>query len=374
MKKIALLTLLYDKPKLIASIAGVAFAATLAFVQNALYEGFLYTSSAMITRMGGDLWVMASGTDVLDNVEVLSAGTRSMIANHPCVTRVRPLIFTWAFVRKAGKTRDTVRVVGVDPSQMPLVPWEMKEGLPSDLNAPMRIGIDECDLGKLQIKGDPMRATMNIMGHTVYVSAVTRGVRSFTLLPFVFANIPDARRLTGLSDGEVNYWVLDVEDKQCIPEVAAYIEKHPELQAERTKEFVKKSQDYWINGSGIGAVLAFSALLGLMVGGVIVGQTLYSMARDYQMELSTLKAIGATNFEIVGFVAWQMGFMMTIGTGLGLLASSVIAHMAGKAGMIMILSAEVIFKSSMVIALTCLVASVMSIRQIIKVEAAEVFQ
>lgn len=374
MFRIALQSLLHDRAKLIAALAGVAFAATLALVQNALYEGFLYTSSAMISRMGGDVWVMAKGTEVLDSVEVLSAGTRSIVQTHPCVTRVRPLVFTWSFIRKAGKTRDTVRVVGVDPAQLPLVPWAMSRGLPHDMDAPMRIAVDEFDMEKLQIQGEPVGAELNIMGQTVHVAAVTSGVRSFTLLPFVFTNISDARKLTGLSDGEVNYWVLDISAPSCASQVISHIEQNPQLHAETRDSFIKRSQDYWILGSGVGAVLAFSALLGLIVGGVIVGQTLYSLTTDYQNELATLKAIGATGGELIGFVAWQAAFLVVGGCILGAAGSVAIGLAARGAGLSMIFSPNVFVSGILVIVVTCLFASLMSVRRVLKLDASEVFQ
>ena len=45
MRRIALLSLAHDRGKLVASLAGVAFAATLVVAQIGLYVGFLDSSS-----------------------------------------------------------------------------------------------------------------------------------------------------------------------------------------------------------------------------------------------------------------------------------------------------------------------------------------
>jgi hypothetical protein len=84
-RRIALKSLAYDRGKLLASIAGVAFAATLLLGQIGLYAGFLSSSSALVSHVGGDVWVMARGTQVVDNGERLSAGSRQYAASHPCV-------------------------------------------------------------------------------------------------------------------------------------------------------------------------------------------------------------------------------------------------------------------------------------------------
>ena len=68
-----------------------------------------------------------------------------------------------------------------------------------------------------QMKEQTLRRA--IMNRRAYVGAVTRRARSFTLLPFVFARVADARRITNLSDGQVSAWVLDLRDPACAPDV-----------------------------------------------------------------------------------------------------------------------------------------------------------
>ncbi len=94
--------------------------------------------------------------------------------------------------------------------------------------------------------------------------------------------------------------------------------RHPDLIAVRTEDFQQLTEDYWVAGSGAGTAIGFSALLGLVVGVVIVGQTLYAVTREHLRELATLKAIGASDREIVGFVAWQAALLALLGGGIGL--------------------------------------------------------
>jgi hypothetical protein len=60
-RRIALKSLLHDRGKAGAALAGVAFATTLLLVQSGVYLGFLETSAGLISRVGGDVWVMARG-------------------------------------------------------------------------------------------------------------------------------------------------------------------------------------------------------------------------------------------------------------------------------------------------------------------------
>ncbi len=55
---------------------------------------------------------------------------------------------------------------------------------------------------------------------------------------------------------------------------------------------------FWLFGTGAGAALFAGALLGVIVGTVIVAQTLYSSTKDHLNEFATLRAIGSSSSYI----------------------------------------------------------------------------
>lgn len=374
MIRIALSSLAHDRGKLLASLAGVAFAATLVFAQVGLYAGFLDGSSAIVRYVGGDVWVMARGTQVVDNGERLSAGSREIAAAHPCVLRVRGLVLSFQTLRKPSGAVDAVQVVGYEPDERNLVPWAMARGLPQDLHGPLRVAIDRLDLGKLAIDGDPIGAELGVGGQTVQVAAVTDGIRAFTLAPYVFAELETARRLALLGSDQSIFWVLDLARPECAADVIAAVGRHPDLDAHPTAEFSRMTEDYWVAGSGAGTALGFSALLGLVVGVVIVGQTLYAVTKEHLRELATLKAIGASPLELVGFVGWQAAFLAVIGGGLGLVMAFAVKSAAVDVGLTIVLSGPVLALGIGAVVAMCAVASLGSVRAVLAVQAAEVFK
>ena len=374
MLRIALQSLAHDRGKLVASIAGVAFAATLVFAQVGLYAGFLQSSSAVIRHVGGDVWVMARGTVVVDNGERLSAGSREIAAAHPCVERVRGLVLSFQALRKPNGSLEAVQIVGFEPSPKRVVPWAMARGLPQDLHAPMRVAVGRRDVEKLAIDGDPIGAELGIGRESVRVAAVTDGIRAFTLAPYVFAELDTARRLALLGADQAFYWVLDLARPECATDVVAAVDRHPDLVARRTDDFREMTETYWVAGSGAGAALGFSALLGLVVGVVIVGQTLYAVTKEHMRELATLKAIGASPAEIVSFVAWQAAFLALVGGGLGLGMAFGVRNLAVDAGLTIVLSGPVLGVGCGAVLMMCAVASLWSVRAVLALEAAEVFR
>jgi len=375
LQRLAVTSLTHDRTKLASALAGVAFATTLVITQAGIYSGFVANSSAIIRHAGGDVWIMARGTRVVDFGETLSPGARSAVMAHPCVERVRPLTFTFVPLRKKTGGFDSMQILGFELDEKgPVLPWSLSQGLSHDLEEPMSIAVDEGDVGKLELPANPLGATMEIRGRLVRVAAVTRGIRAFTLQPYGFSSIRTARRLSGIADGRATFLVADLREPSCAPSVIQAAERWPELQAMTTEKFATTTERYWVNGSGAGAVLGFSTLLGLVVGVVIVGQTLYSMTKDYEPELATLKAMGASRGELASFVGWQAAFLGCLGAALGTVLALGLRRLVEGAGLVVVLSSTVLLGSYLAIVFMCSTASIGSMRRVLSLEAGQVFK
>jgi len=374
LRQVALFSLVHDRTKFLSALAGVTFATLLVLAQVGLYQGFLDGSSAVIRRVGGDVWLMARGTPVVEFGEALSAGTGLSVLGHPCVARVRPLVFAWAAMRRPSGAFDSVQVIGFDPREGPVLPWSLREGLPSDLAPPYRVAIDESDLTKLGLSAHPVGASLEVGGKRVHVAAVTSGIRGFTLQPYLFTNIESARRIVQMGDGRATYLVVDLKDPECAADVVAEAERRPDLEARTTEAFAQRTEAYWVTGSGAGAILGFSSLLGLVVGVVIVGQTLHSMTKDHQRELATLKAMGASRRELASFVGWQATLLAALGGAVGTALVVGLKHLLASLGLKLVLSPAVLGIGYASVIGMCAVASIGSVRKVIALEAAEVFK
>ena len=84
-------------------------------------------------------------------------------------------------------------------------------------------------------------------------------------------------------------------------------------------EFRERSRAFWLFGTGAGAALFAGALLGVIVGTVIVAQTLYSSTKDHLNEFATLRAIGSSRDYIYKVIICQALLSAVIGFGLAAL-------------------------------------------------------
>jgi putative ABC transport system permease protein len=374
MRRIAIRSLVHDRGKLIAALTGVAFAAALVLIQTGLYEGFRYNASGPILRAGGDVWVMPRGVPVVERGELMGSAARAVVASHPCVRRVRGLIYAFIDTRKPDGARDSFVLVGYEPGDGAFAPWTLDRGLPHDLHAPLRVAVDAQDLRKFGIVGDPIGARLEVAGEVVRVAAVTRGMRSFTLTPFLFAEIRNARRLLHLADDRAHYWLADLADPGCADDVVRHLRGHRELDAVPAARFAAKTEDHWVIQSGAGGALAFSAVLGLVVGVIIVGQSLYAVTREHLKELATLKAIGASDGEIVTFVLWQAALLAVCGGAAGLCLAVLARAGVTALGLTLILTGRVLAMGLGAVVAMCVLASLGSVSAVLRVEAVEVFK
>jgi putative ABC transport system permease protein len=343
-------------------------------VQIGLFVGFLDTSSALVRRVGGDVWVMARGTEVLDNGAPVGPAARARLAANPCVTSVRGLVVAVAPFKKPSGAVDFAQIVGVDPSPGRQVPWSLARGLPADLLGPLRVAVDEHDLEKLQITGDPVGAPIDVGGRRARVAALTHGIRSFALYPYLFADIANARRLADVDAASAQYWVADLAAPACAAAVLTDLASVPGLDAHTTDEFADLTERFWVVGSGAGGALGFSAIFALVVGAVIVGQTLFSITKEHLKELATLKAMGGSPRELVAFVAWQGAFLAVAGGVLGFVLAKALERALSSQGVEVVVSRSVTLLGGAAVATMCVLASLPSVRKALTLEAAEVFR
>jgi putative ABC transport system permease protein len=374
MLRIALRSLVHEKGKFLAALWGVSFAAGLALAQTGLYVGFKAMATSVISRVGGDLWVMARGTQLLDFADNVSAGARAAVAAHPCVADARGVVFSWATIRKPSGGLDNVQLIGFEPRGEHAVPWSLAHALPSDLHAPMRVAVDTGDLARLEIPPSAIGSEIELNDRSAYVGAVTTGIKSFTVVPYLFAEARNAQRILGMHDNQFTYWALDLRDQGCAADVKRTIEARPDLEVHTMDEFREMTSDYWIVRSGAGMTLAFSAFLGLLVGAVVVGQTLFAMTEGRARELATLKAMGASNGELLSFVAWQALVLDVLGGGFGVLLAMAMQRGVAIMGIVLLLTPGVIATGLACVTAMCALASLASVRKVLRLEPAAVFR
>jgi putative ABC transport system permease protein len=125
-------------------------------------------------------------------------------------------------------------------------------------------------------------------------------------------------------------------------------------------------------GAGIAVLLA--SVLGLVVGVVVVTQTIYATTMDHIREYGTLKAMGATNRYLYGVIAQQAVMSAVIGYAFGMTVSWFVVRGSEKGGAAILLPPEMVAGMLALTIAMCVMAALVSINKITKLDPAVVFK
>src|SRR6202035_280149 len=144
----------------------------------------------------------------------------------------------------------------------------------------------------------------------------------------VFTSLDRAQAYMATSPNKVSYFLVHVAPNMDINSVRQQLLANlGKVEVLTPDEFRSRSRAFWLFGTGAGAALFAGALLGAIVGTVIVAQTLYSSTKDHINEFATLRAIGSSNGYIHKVIVCQALLSAVIGFSVAEIISLVIVRM-----------------------------------------------
>lgn len=370
--KLAYRNLFHDRLSFIVTIVGIVFSVVLVAIQSGIYLGSEKKIAAILDQAPADYWIVPLGTKSFDDPSPLSGRERHMALSVPGVAHVEDMVVSFARWRKPAGGTNTVLLIGSEAVSDRPLPWNIADGSRGALNAPTTVAIDKSYFPDLGITAVKDQAEIN--GVNVEIAAVTRKIRSFTTLPFVFTNIEEARRLTGIGQNQATYERVLLSDGADRDAVRNEIQRRlPDTEVLTQTEFVKRSQAYWLFQTGAGAALIAGAVLGLIVGIVIVAQTLYSSTKDHINEFATLRALGAGAGYIVKVILMQAVLSGLIGYALGILLAMGVIAAAEDTKLTVVMTPQLAGALFAITIGMCVFAAISAIIKVVRIDPAVVF-
>jgi putative ABC transport system permease protein len=371
--KLAYRNLFHDRMSLAVTLVGIVFSVVLIAVQFGLYIGSEVRIAAMLDNTRGDLWVVPYATKSFDDPSFLEGREKHAILSTPGIASVEELAVGFVAWRRSSGGTTAALLVGSDITTNKGLPWDIIEGSIEALSAPDAVAVDRTYFHELGIEKVGDRAEIN--GIQVRAAVVTDNIRSFTTLPYVFTTITMARKLLGVASDQSSYAVVNLASGTDLGEARkALTARLPDVEVLTLQEFRKRSLDRWLFETGAGAALITGAALGLIVGVVIVAQTLYSSTKDHLNEFATLRALGASAGYIIKVILMQAVLSALIGYVLGICLSLVaIWASRGDPSLLIVMTPNL---AMLLFALTvgmCVFAAICAIFKVIRIDPAVVF-
>jgi putative ABC transport system permease protein len=137
--------------------------------------------------------------------------------------------------------------------------------------------------------------------------------------PYVFTTHDRAASYLRKDPTVSSYFLVQLEPGANVHDVCRAIQNRvPELDAYPREEYSRISVHFWMTRTGLGISFGAATLLGLLVGMVMVAQTLYAIVLDRLGEFGMLKAIGATERQVYSLLFIQAMVMAHVGSLIGL--------------------------------------------------------
>ena len=369
--RLASRNLFQDRLRFVATIIGIVFSIVLVTVQLGLFLGFQKMVTTMIDHAPADLWIVSRGTKCFEDPSMLDRRDQTKALSVPGVVDAVPLLigFTEWSVPNDGST--PVFVVGTSPEG--LRPWHVVQGNPADLSDAHAVAVDQTYFGRLGVSA--LGDTTTIRGHKVIVKAVTRGIRSFTTTPYVFAPMESAQTYIGVSRNDVSYLLVRLSQGANANAVReALAKKLDKVEVLTTDEFRNRSRTFWLFGTGAGFALFGGALLGAIVGTVIIAQTLYSSTKDHLTEFATLRAIGSSSFYIHKVIITQALLSAVIGFGVAFLIDLAVLRFTMDSALPIVITPILTLGLFVLTVIMCVASAASAIVQVTRIDPARVFR
>jgi putative ABC transport system permease protein len=373
MTRLAYRNLFHDKTRLVVTLTGIAFAIILMLIQLGLFIGFTVTTSTIIDHSRADLWICAKGVQYFEVGFPLPERKLFQILSVPGVASADKYIVKFTNWRRPDGAQKSVEVIGFDPASGLGAPWNLVAGSLDDLKPQDTVVVDEFYAPELGISN--LGDLVEINGYRARVVGFTRGIRSFTTTPFVFTSFKNALNYTSSRENEPTFILVRAQSGTDLEALKARITARiPTIDVNTTGQFSAKTRIYWLFTTGAGIALLVGALLGLVVGMVIVGQTIYATTLDHIRDFGILKAIGASDSYVYGVIVQQALISAVIGYALGIGAGVGALRLSREAGAVIMTPWELVLSMFFLAVLMCIGASLISIHKVTRLDPAMVFK
>lgn len=373
MPPLAQRNLMHDKVRLAVTLTGIVFAVVLIVVELGLFVGFTVTTSSIIDNSKVDLWVVSKGTPYIEQGAPFSERKLYQVLATPGVAAAEKYIVRFTQWKTPGGAEESTQVVGFDPYSGIGGPWNLVAGNVEELKTPDAVILDELYKKKLGVT--KLGETFELNGRRARVVGFTRGIRAFTTTPYVFTSFKNAQAFTNLAEDQTLFILVKAAPGTDILTLQHDLQSRlRDVDVLSTNKFSSMTRIYWMFTTGAGVAVLIAALLGLVVGVVVVAQTIYATTMDHIREYGTLKAMGAPNRYIYRVIMTQAAIAAVVGYCLAMFVSVFIVRASASGGAAILLPWQMAVGIFFLTLLMCITAAVVSINKVTSLDPAMVFR
>lgn len=368
----------------LVAVTGIGFAALLMYMQIGFQSGLLTSATTFYQALDADLFLISPGT--------LNSGSfqqfpQSLLYRAPGINGVQqaiPAYIANVSVQKLDGIKPTnLRVIGFNPNSPIFKLKEVSEQI-DKIKTP---GFTLFDTLGNNNTGPIASAVESNGSQYLTLSDLSREFRVVGLFKLGSTFAADSNLITSdttaiqlafrqINLGEVSLGLIRLGQDSNAISIQKELQQlyGDELQVRTKDELIAQEQNYWNTASSFGVIFGFGTFMGLLVGGVVVYQVLYTDVSDHLKEYATLKAMGFSNTYIL-IIVIQEAFLLGVSAFIPatILSAAMYSFLTSAAGIRISMTSD---KTLLVGSLTmgvCAASAAIAIRKLRDADPASVF-
>jgi putative ABC transport system permease protein len=383
MNFVAIKMLVGDRAKYIGIIIGLTFASLLITQQAGIFVGLMSRTYGAIEDLRlPDIWVMDKQVQFIDDVKPMQDTMVSRVRGVEGVEWAVPLYKGLIKARLDNGNFQTCNVMGLDDATLIGGPPIMVKGKLTDLWRADSVIVDAYGaadkLGHPRADGTSVPLdvgdVMELNDHRAVVVGICKNTRTFQSQPVVYTTYTRATTFAPQERKLLSFVLVKAKPGVNLGALCHQLAGVTGQAAYTRDQFEKLTYDYFMKYTGIPINFGIAVGLGFLVGTIIAGQTFYNFTLDNLRFFGALKAMGASDGQLLRMILMQALLVGAIGYGLGVGLASAMGWFLRNTELSFRLPAPLLGASAAAVMLICIISALLSIRKVMRLEPAIVFK
>ncbi len=378
MNFVALKMLTGDRAKYLGLIFTIAFCTFLLQNQTSIFAGILKRTGSQIADVtDAEIWVMDPRTEYFEQTKALKDTDLTRVRGVDGVAWAVQL-FKGSPVARTLEGKFAVSFcLGLDDATLTGAPRRMALGSWERLREPDAVVIDRAGYALL-FPGEPLQLgrTVELNDHKANIVGISDASAPFVSWPVMHTRYSQAVNFVGRERTQLSYVLVRPQAGVAARELCRRIEAQTGLRARTSDQFRWDCVAYYLKNTGIPVNFGITIAIALVVGVVVAGQTFYLFTVENLKQFAAIKAIGVTNWRLIGMILLQAGTVgligFSIGTGMAGEFFNYFGQKLATRGIILMWQSVALTGGCMV--LVMVLASILSLRRVLVLEPAIVFR
>ncbi|PAX51207.1 ABC transporter permease DevC [Brunnivagina elsteri] len=378
---LAWLQLTRERTRLLVALAGIAFANILMFMQLG-FQDSLYSSNVRFhTSLQGDIVLISNQSSSLISMKSFSQRRLFQTLDFKEVESVNPIYLDFTSLKNpdTGHPRN-IFVIGFNPQSNVLdisgVPENQKK-----LTLPDTVLYDSAS----RLEFGPIAREFNA-GKSIFAEVRLRRIKVVGLFTLGASFGADGNIITSdvnflrifnlRQQGLIEVGLVKLKPGSNAQVVAQNIRKYlgSDVNVMTKQEYIDFERNFWATNTAIGFIFTLGAIMGFIVGTVIVYQILYTEVADHLSEYATLKAIGYSHKYLLNVILQESLILAFLGYIPGFGLALFLYQKAREATLLPLFMT--LDRAILVLILTfimCYLSGVIAVRKLSAVDPADIF-